>query len=76
MRSFKMCITQKRGEGRLTKKITKKIHRGRVRSEKMLCQSLKKTRDFAGDLFSYTDLFGCIFYFYLSVFVDGVISFL
>ena len=46
-----MCITQKRGEGRLTKKVTKEIHRGRVRSQKMLCQSLKKIRDFAGDVF-------------------------
>ena len=59
MGSFKTCVTQERREGRLTKKSNKKWRRERVRSQKMWCHSLKKPRDFWGDVLFKWPLWWC-----------------
>ena len=66
MGPFKMCVTQERREGRLTKKVTKNYVGGRFAAKKCdATHSLKKKktnkRDFASDALFDADLFCCIF---------------
>ena len=48
MEPFKTCVTQERGEGNLTKKVTKSDVGGGVTAKKIDTIHLKK-RDFASD---------------------------
>ena len=70
---FKMCVTQENGEGRLTKKVTKHYVGGGFAAKKCVATHSRKTRDFAIDVLCDADFFCC---FFMSVFVDDVISFL
>ena len=57
-----MCVTQERGEGRLTKKVAKNYVRGGFAAKKSDATHSKNPRDFASDVLFNTDLFCCIFY--------------
>ena len=76
MRPFKACVTRERGEGMLTKKVTKSDLGGRGRSQKVMPLTQKneilRVTCFLNDPYE-TDLFCCIF---MRVFVYDVISFL
>ena len=79
MGPFKMCVTQERREGRLTKKVTKKYVGGRFAAKKCdATHSLKKKNKKKTSEILRVTLFLMLTYFavfLMSVFVD-VISFL
>ena len=78
MGPLKTCVTQERGEGRLTKEVTKSDVGGGVaaKNSKQWCYSLKKTRFCEWWAFWMTPMMLTYFaVFFMSVFVDDVISF-
>ena len=73
MGSFKMCITQERGEGRLTKKVTKN-YVGEGFTAKNCDAFHSKNPEIMQVIFLLTLTYFAVFF--MSVFVDDVISFL
>ena len=71
MGPFKSCVTQERGEGRLTKKVTKSDAGGGFAAKK--CDATQKNEIFRVALFLMLTYFDA---FFMSVFVDDLISFL
>ena len=64
MGPFKMCVTQERREGRLTKKVTKNYVGGRFAAKNVMPLTHKKKknkRDFASGALFDAELFCCIF---------------
>ena len=73
MRSFKICVIQKRGEGRLTKKVTKYYVGGGFAAKKCDATYSENPEILRVTFFLMLTYFVV---FFMSVFVDDVISFL
>ena len=79
MKSLKMCVTQERGEGRLTKKVTKKYVGGGFAAKKWDAIHSKQDKTKKGNEILRVTFFLTLTYFavfLMSVFADDVISFL
>ena len=74
MGSFKMCVTQERGEGRLTQKVTKNYAGEGSQPKNVMPLTQKKKNEILRVTFFLMLTYFAVFF--VSVFADDVISFL